>query len=360
MYAIYLSIASVFPLFLANAVAAQDSLNDILDETGPSVVSVRAYNPNGNVVGQGSGFIVSKDGLIVTTLHVVEPGAVIELKTADGRIIHASHLVARDEEWDLALLRADGFEADPLRLAGEGAAEAGTAVFAIESPFGFNNVASEGEIIGLHPHAGRKDLLQISNRITPGSSGGPVLNARGEVLGVAQSVPTAGQAVTYAIPSAVVAGLRDRTPRGASVRELGEFTAEARRVRDALANVRPEIERQCGSQAVGLIDSVVTDAISSGVDIYNTGNHLGCYRIYEGAGYKLLFLLDDRCEAASSLLGKAIREASATVMPGNYDSVPAAQAWIMRIAFDSLLGDRGPPSALGRSDDTPPGTEDSL
>ncbi|MGH8496014.1 MAG: S1C family serine protease [Gammaproteobacteria bacterium] len=354
MHAKPVAIASVFSFLLAAPAAAQEALNEILDEASPSVVSIRAYNPNGNTVGQGSGFVVSKDGLIVTTLHVVEPGAVVELKTADGEIVNADDIVAIDSEWDLALLKADGLDAEPLKLAREDTVEAGTAVFAIESPFGFNNVASEGEIVALHPHAGRKDLMQISNRITPGSSGGPVLNTKGEVLGVAQAVPGADRGV-YAIPIAVVAELRDGMAENASVRELGEFSSEARRVRDALANVRPELEQQCEPQAISLIDTVISDAIASGVDIYNSGDHLGCYRVYEGAGYKMLFLLNDRCEVASALLGKAIREASTTVTPGAYDSVPAAQAWIMRIAFDSLLGDRGPPSRLGgRGDDEPP------
>lgn len=353
----FITVSAALCLFLP-AAAAQEALDEVLDKAGPGVVSVRAYNPNGNAVGQGSGFVVSKDGLVVTTLHVVAPGAVVELKTADGRVVNATDIVATDEEWDLALLKTDDLDVRSLRFAREGAVKVGTAVYAIESPFGFNHVISGGEILGLHPHAGRNDLMQISNRITPGSSGGPVLNERGEILGVAQSIPGAGQGVTYAIPGVVVANLRDRATDAENVRELGEFTAEARRVRDALANVRPGIERQCESEAIDLIDGVITDAISSGVDIYNTGNHLGCYRIYEGAGYKLLFLLNDRCEAASALLSKAIREAGTTVMPGGYDSVPAAQAWIMRIAFDSLLGDRGPPAApaapggAGREPDT--------
>ncbi|CAN5192588.1 hypothetical protein BH24PSE2_BH24PSE2_16270 [soil metagenome] len=335
--------------FCAASAMARENLDDVLDKRGPSVVSVRAYNQNGNAVGQGSGFLVSKDGLVVTTFHVVAPGVVVELKTADGRIVNASRIVAVDRAWDLALLEAEGLEGKPLRLAGKDAPEAGTTVYTIESPFGLNQIASEGEIVALHPHAGRDDLLQISNRLTPGSSGGPVLNSGGKVVGVAQSLPDPQRTATYAVPSVVIAALRESAGRDTTERELGEFAPEARRVRDMLANVRPQIERQCDTEAIGLIDGVIADAISTGVDIYNSGNHLGCYRIYEGAGYKLLFLLQDRCETASSLLGKAVREASGTVLPGNYDSVPAAQAWIMRIAFDSLLGDRGPPSAFGEA-----------
>ena len=330
----------------ATAAVGADDLGKLLDRVGGSVVSVKAYNPNGNAVGQGSGFVVSGDGLVVTTLHIVEPAAVVELKTADGDIINASVIAAVDREWDLALLRADGFDARPLDLAREGSAQADTAVFVIESPFGFNQVISEGVVVALHPHAGREDLLQITNEITPGSSGGPVLDAKGRVLGVVQSVVRGGEAVTFAIPGPVVARLRESADGAQAVRELSEFSPEARSVRDALANVRPEIEQACVPEAIDLIDGVISDAISSGVDIYNSGDHLGCYRLYEGSGYKLLFLLDDRCTAASTLLKRAIREAGTTVTPGGYDSVPAAQAWIMRIAFDSLLGDRGPPSVL--------------
>jgi S1-C subfamily serine protease len=343
----------------ATAAVGADDLGKLLDRVGGSVVSVKAYNPNGNAVGQGSGFVVSKDGLVVTALHVVEPAAVVELKTADGDIVNAGTIAAVDREWDLALLRADGFDVKPLDLAREGTAKADTAVFVIESPFGFNQIASEGVVVALHPHAGRDDLLQITNEITPGSSGGPVLDAKGRVLGVVQSIVRGGEAVTFAIPGQVVARLRESANGAPAVRELSQFSPEARSVRDALANVRPEIEKSCAPEALDLIDGVITDAISSGVDIYNSGDHLGCYRLYEASGYKLMFLLEDRCDPASALLRKAIREAGRTVIPGGYDSVPAAQAWIMRIAFDSLLGDRGPPSVLGGQPDSrqPPSLE---
>jgi hypothetical protein len=105
---------------------------------------------------------------------------------------------------------------------------------------------------------------------------------------------------------------------------------------------RAGLEETC--DAVGTLDEVVADAIFVGAPIYNAGSPLGCYRIYEGAAYKLLYLLGDRCETARGVLRFGLAQAEA-------QEDPAAQAWTMRRTFDALLGED---TVTGNTEEPPP------
>lgn len=96
------------------------------------------------------------------------------------------------------------------------------------------------------------------------------------------------------------------------------------------AEFRAELASSCPELA--RVDTVIGEAISIGAPIYNAGSPLGCYRIYEGAAYKLLFQLEDRCAAVRSVLLSGLSEARADVNA-------IARAWTMRRAFDALLGE---------------------
>jgi len=104
--------------------------------------------------------------------------------------------------------------------------------------------------------------------------------------------------------------------------------------------MRQGLEAQCSNDDLSLIDSVITNAIRSGAVVYNQGDPLACFRIYEGASYQILYRLKDRCKIASRFLERALFDAATARDPGQYESIPAARAWIMRSAFDSLTGAR--------------------
>ncbi len=101
------------------------------------------------------------------------------------------------------------------------------------------------------------------------------------------------------------------------------------------------MEQECKAEDLAMIDFIINAAITTGAGIYNAGHHLGCYKIYEGAGFQILYRLEDRCPKASDFMMRALQEASTTRNPGQYSSVAGNQAWIMRVAFDSMSGARG-------------------
>ena len=174
---------------------------------------------------QGSGVIYSADGLILTNNHVVRGASDIRVGLQDGRELEAE-LVGTDESSDLALLRIDADGLVPVRWADSGAVRVGDEVLALGNPFGLGEtvtrgiVSAKGRSLGMIDY---EDFLQTDAIIHPGNSGGPLVNTRGEVVGINTAILSrsgAGQGIGFAIPSylvqTVVESLRDhgRVVRG--------------------------------------------------------------------------------------------------------------------------------------------------
>ena len=133
--------------------------------------------------GQGSGFFVSADGLLVTNHHVVADAATIRVLTHADVELKVTQVVAVDPTSDLALLRVAGTGLPHLELA-DAVPAIGSRAYAIGSPQGLANTLSEGLISGVRGPEGEVKLIQTTAAISPGSSGGPLLNADGRVVGV--------------------------------------------------------------------------------------------------------------------------------------------------------------------------------
>ena len=173
----------------------------------------RFRNPRDEALVQnslGSGVIVTNEGHIITNNHVVESsGRQIEVQLSDGRTKKA-RLVGADEQVDLAVLKIDNPGVKPLKLADSDTVQAGDFVLAIGNPFGFEETVTDG-IISSKGRPNRSDvfgdLLQTNAAINPGNSGGPLINLRGEVIGINTAImsTTGGsQGVGFAIPSNTV------------------------------------------------------------------------------------------------------------------------------------------------------------
>ncbi|MRR39229.1 serine protease, partial [bacterium] len=177
--------------------------------TSKSVLLLIVKSPDGVVLGQGTGFVVT-GGRIVTNEHVVRAGDVfIDL----GPVKLPLKVERTDPLNDLALLTAAAeLEMAPLPFAGAAPAT-GTTIYAIGNPAGLERSISAGIVSGVRNFRGRQ-LLQISAPISPGSSGGPILNDSGEVVGVAVGILEKGQNLNFAVPAALVRGLLrgERTP----------------------------------------------------------------------------------------------------------------------------------------------------
>jgi len=162
----------------------------------------------------GSGVIVTNEGHIITNSHVVtdrEGNQVdqIEVQLSDGQTKKA-RLVGADSEVDLAVLKIDDPGVKPLKLADSDMVQPGDFVLAIGNPFGFEETVTDGIISSkMRPNRtdGFGDLLQTNAAINPGNSGGPLVNLRGEVIGINTAIASTtggSQGVGFAIPSNTV------------------------------------------------------------------------------------------------------------------------------------------------------------
>src|SRR5438876_6010575 len=155
--------------------------------------------------GVGSGFIISADGTIVTNHHVVDGATEIKVKMSDGREF-AAKVQGRDAKTDLALLKIDAKNLPVVPLGGGEPLQVGEPVMAIGNPFGLEQtvttgiVSATGRVIGEGPY---DDFIQTDAAINPGNSGGPLINARGQAIGIntAMFSQTGGSVgIGFAIP----------------------------------------------------------------------------------------------------------------------------------------------------------------
>ncbi len=192
------------------------------------------------VQSQGSGVIYSADGLVLTNHHVVRDADTIRVGLYDGREVDAE-LVGSDESSDLALLRIEADDLQPVRWADSRDVRVGDPVLAMGNPFGLGEtvtrgiVSAKGRSLGMMDY---EDFLQTDAVIHPGNSGGPLVNLDGEVVGINTAILSrngAGQGIGFAIPSylveTVATSLRDhgRVVRGYLGIYLQELTPELAR-----------------------------------------------------------------------------------------------------------------------------------
>ncbi len=173
----------------------------------------------------GTGFIVSPDGYIVTNYHVVGEADIIHVNL-QGAIGKAEAIPAKvigsDEETDLALIKVDVDEKLPYLAFGDSdAAKVGEWVLAIGNPFGLGHTVTAGILSakGRNINAGPFDnFLQTDASINPGNSGGPLINMRGEVIGINTAIIASGQGIGFAIPSSMASSITDQLKTGQKVR----------------------------------------------------------------------------------------------------------------------------------------------
>jgi serine protease Do len=151
----------------------------------------------------GSGFILDKDGYIVTNNHVIEGADEIQVKLNDGKEYRAE-IIGADASTDLALIKIKTDQALPaLPLGDSDKMEIGQWVLAIGSPFGLEHtvtagiISAKGRVIGAGPY---DDFIQTDASINPGNSGGPLLNMNGEVIGINTAIVNGGDGIGFAIP----------------------------------------------------------------------------------------------------------------------------------------------------------------
>lgn len=195
---------------------------DLLPRTGPNRETRRSVEEEFSArmaMGQGSGMIVSSDGHILTNHHVLEGGVEVTVYLPDQRILPAE-IVGVDRTTDLALLKVEAEDLIPIAWGDSESVHVGSPVWAVGSPFGLAGSISFGILSGKHrvdlnanPQYRRSrerissrysDLMQTDVAVNPGNSGGPLVNVRGEVIGVTTAIiGESYRGVSFAIPSQV-------------------------------------------------------------------------------------------------------------------------------------------------------------
>jgi S1-C subfamily serine protease len=166
-----------------------------------SIVSIVMSDKNGKPIAQGSGFLVTNDGLIVTNYHVISEGSSAVAKLPDSAFYAVDGVLRFDKARDVAVIKAHGKNFRPLTLGDSDRVQVGEEVVAIGNPLSLESTVSNGIVSAVRTVAdeGGK-FLQITAPISPGSSGGPLFNMAGEVVGITTMYLKGGENLNFAIP----------------------------------------------------------------------------------------------------------------------------------------------------------------
>lgn len=200
---------------IAQAQKTADEVNtvEVFKTAAPAVVHVRSVNGHGQgPVGEssGSGFVIDREGYILTNYHVIQDSQEVRVVLASGQTLWAT-LVGTAPSFDIALLRVASGGVPPaglawLPLGQSNSVEVGQKVMAIGNPLGLHNTLTTGIVSGLAralpdvPVGLGETLIQTDAAINPGNSGGPLLDSAGKVIGINAMVAVQGQNIGFAIP----------------------------------------------------------------------------------------------------------------------------------------------------------------
>jgi serine protease Do len=331
---------------------------DIVQRASPAIVRIEAGREK-----VGTGFIVDKGGIVVTNLHVVAGESAIKVRLYDGTQYQVMQIAGLDPARDLALLKIVAPKELPtLKLGDSDAVSAGDQIVAIGNPLGVLTYSVTSGLISQVRHACDQDdiakdkckqeltVLQFSAAISPGSSGGPLFNEFGEVVGVTTAIITAAQNTNLAVPGNY---LKPMFAQHAQI-SPDQFAKEKWGAEDGGGEPDdgPRIVRKVPRHEISVFDGCKLDdiedvvhqigeAIESGAPLYNEGKHEACYRIYEGTAVK--YEHDAPCKGVRTAFGDGLLRA-------NDLSSYKEKAWAMRDTFDGLID-----AAKRWADKHPPG-----
>jgi S1-C subfamily serine protease len=211
---VYIFIVFAAVSLCSSNILAREPSRELLDQVKRSVVVIKTFNENGKPLLQGSGFFISTSR-IVTSMHVLKGATTVVVQPFKGRPFIAREIAAGDEVSDIALIVVDP-PSTPISILPleTSSLSNGEGLFVVSNPQGSSWKVSEGIVDSVWNFANSGALLRITAKLSPGSSGGPVLNLRGHVIGIATSHADTGDDLNFAIPGeslvAFMAGLSEK------------------------------------------------------------------------------------------------------------------------------------------------------
>jgi tetratricopeptide (TPR) repeat protein len=204
----YLRIFLLASIFLTTSSITYAKIPEAVLAKKSAVVSIYIED-KGKIVAGGSGFIIDPNGVIVTNAHVIEPWSksttgILYVKKSDESFLEPTEIIAMDSVKDVALIRVKEQYLPFIKLTSDLVHSQGDDVIVIGNPLGLETTVTNGIISAIR---GEDGFLQISAPISQGSSGSPVLNSKGEAIGVATLIMTGGQNLNFAIPASYVSNL---------------------------------------------------------------------------------------------------------------------------------------------------------
>jgi len=194
----------------------QIDLKALAKKARPAVMLLVVSDATGKEIATGTGFLVSADGKLITNFHVIEKAASAIAKAENGGKFEVEGVLAADPKNDLVLLKIKGKDLPFLTLGKSDNIEVGTRIAVIGSPLGLEGTLSEGIVSAVRDLVGTR-VLQVTAPVSPGSSGSPVLSARGDVIGVVSGILRSGQSLNFAIPAESVSAVVAHPPKSAVV-----------------------------------------------------------------------------------------------------------------------------------------------
>ena len=226
--------------------------------------------------GLGSGFIVSSDGVIITNAHVVDGAQEVDVKLTDKREFRAK-VIGVDKRSDVAVIKIDAKNLPTVRIGNPADAQVGEWVLAIGSPFGFENTATAGIVSAKSrnlPGDAYVPFIQTDVAVNPGNSGGPLFNARGEVIGINSQIYSGSggyQGLSFAIPMDVVAKVKDqllahgkvvRGRIGVSVQDVNQALADSFGLKGLSGALVSSVEPGSPAEKAGLLPGDVITSVN--------------------------------------------------------------------------------------------------
>jgi len=264
------------------------SINQIYKNTGPGVVQITSTLGSSSTQGQfqggaqalGSGFVLDKEGHIVTNFHVIDGATLIEVRFSNENTVTAT-LVGSDPSTDIALLKVDpsASAVTPLTLADSSRVEVGDSVVAIGNPFGLERTVTAGIVSALQravkaPNGFSIDhVIQTDAPINHGNSGGPLLNTRGDVIGINSQIETGGSGdgnvgIGFAVPSNTVKTVIDQL--------LGSGKVEHAYLGVSAIGITPQLAK---TLRLPVNDGLVIQAVTPGSGAADAGLKVGTKQV---------------------------------------------------------------------------------